>query len=124
MPYRVRSEGASFLVTEQVNKREAEIEKRYGLLGMLGPVLIVPGTLAQIAGVLLTSFPAALVSRGRRRRLRREGRRRAEACLGLLRGLNGRNLCLQSGDAVLRYPRCPLRVDGLRPPHVVRAQGP
>jgi hypothetical protein len=54
MPYRVRSEGASFLVTEQVNKREAEIEKRYGLLGMLGPVLIVPGTLAQIAGVLLT----------------------------------------------------------------------
>ena len=72
----------------------------------------------------LRCVTSAVVRRGHRRRLRRDGRRRAEGCLPLWRGLNGRNLCRQSGDAVLRYLRCPLRVDGLRTPHVVRAQGP
>jgi hypothetical protein len=53
MPYRVRSEGATYLVTEDVNKREIAMERRYDWLGKLGLVLIVLGTLAQIAGALL-----------------------------------------------------------------------
>jgi hypothetical protein len=53
MPYRVRTEGATYLITEAVDKREVTTERRYDLLGKLGLVLIVTGTAAQIAGALL-----------------------------------------------------------------------
>jgi hypothetical protein len=53
MPYRVRSEGLSYLVTENVDKREAAAEKLYDWLGWLGLVLIVIGTGAQITAVFL-----------------------------------------------------------------------
>ena len=54
MPYRVRSEGFSYYVTEEPDKREATAEKLYDRLGWVGLILIVTGTGAQIAAVLLT----------------------------------------------------------------------
>ena len=53
MPYRVRSEGYSYLVTDNADKHEAATDKRYDLLGKLGLVLIVAGTGAQIVAALL-----------------------------------------------------------------------
>jgi hypothetical protein len=53
MPYRVRSEGLSYLVTENVDKHEAAAEKLYDWLGWVGLVLIVIGTGAQITAVFL-----------------------------------------------------------------------
>jgi hypothetical protein len=53
MPYRVRTEGATYLITEDVDKREVTTERRYDLLGKLGLFLVVAGTAAQIAGALL-----------------------------------------------------------------------
>jgi len=53
MPYRVRTEGVNYLITEDVDKREVATERRYDLLGKLGLLLIVTGTVAQIAGALL-----------------------------------------------------------------------
>ena len=53
MPYRVRTEGATHYVTEDVDKRVIATERRYDLLGKLGLFLIVAGTAAQIAGALL-----------------------------------------------------------------------
>lgn len=52
MPYRVRSEGLSYLVTEQADKREVAIERWYGLLGWFGVILIVLGTAAQILAAI------------------------------------------------------------------------
>jgi hypothetical protein len=54
MPYRVRTEGVSYYVTEDVDKREVATERRYDSLGKLGLFLIVTGTAAQILGALLT----------------------------------------------------------------------
>jgi len=52
MPYRVRSEGLSYYVTETADKDKLAAERRYDLLGKLGLVLIVLGTLAQITATL------------------------------------------------------------------------
>jgi hypothetical protein len=54
MPYRVRTEGVSYLITEDIDKREVATEWRYDWLGKLGLFLIVAGTAAQILGALLT----------------------------------------------------------------------
>jgi hypothetical protein len=54
MPYRVRTEGVSYYVTEDEDKREIATEQRYDLLGKIGLFLILTGTAAQIAGALLT----------------------------------------------------------------------
>jgi hypothetical protein len=53
MPYRVRTEGVGYLITQDVDKREVTTERRYDLLGKLGLLLIVAGTLAQIGAVLM-----------------------------------------------------------------------
>jgi hypothetical protein len=49
MPYRVRTGG----VSSQVDPKEARAERREGVLGWIGLILIVLGTAAQIAAVLL-----------------------------------------------------------------------
>jgi hypothetical protein len=53
MPYRVRSGGLNFYVTENVDEGEIASERRYDRLGLLGLILIVLGTLAQITATLL-----------------------------------------------------------------------
>jgi hypothetical protein len=53
MPFRVRTEGASYQLREEVDQTAIAAERRYGVLGWVGLVLIVIGTGAQIAASLI-----------------------------------------------------------------------
>ncbi len=46
MPHRVRTEGATYFATEDVDKRAVATERRYDWLCKLGLFLIVTGTAA------------------------------------------------------------------------------
>lgn len=49
MPFRVRTDGATYLVTHQVDESEQALERRYERLGWLGFALVSIGTALQIA---------------------------------------------------------------------------
>ena len=53
MPYRVSTGGSSIYVSSSTDPHELAMEQRYKRLGLLGLVLIVLGTIAQIAAVFL-----------------------------------------------------------------------
>jgi hypothetical protein len=55
MPYRVRTGGSSIYVSSTSDPKEARAERRDGVFGWLGLILIIPGTAAQIAAVICTS---------------------------------------------------------------------
>ena len=55
MPFRVPTGGYSFLITETPDQKELAAERLYWWLGLLGLVLIVVGTAAQIAAAFLSS---------------------------------------------------------------------
>jgi hypothetical protein len=50
MPYEIRRGGARYIQFEQIDPTQVGREARYGVLGWSGLVLIVIGTLFQIAG--------------------------------------------------------------------------
>jgi hypothetical protein len=50
MPYRVRSGGQSYIVTEQTNAEEKVKDALFSKLGFAGLVLIALGTFLQIVG--------------------------------------------------------------------------
>lgn len=49
MPFRVRTDGATNLITHQVDETEKALERRYSALGWVGFVLVTVGTALQIA---------------------------------------------------------------------------
>ena len=54
MPYRVRTEGETYLVLNgPLNQKEIKADRRYDRWGKLGLVLIVLGTIAQIGALFL-----------------------------------------------------------------------
>ena len=53
MPFRVRTGGSSMYVSSQVDPNEARAERRAGVLGWIGLILIVLGTAAQITVIFL-----------------------------------------------------------------------
>lgn len=50
MPFRVRTDGVTYLITHQVDDNEKALERRYTMLGWLGFALVTVGTGLQIAG--------------------------------------------------------------------------
>jgi hypothetical protein len=48
MPFRVRTGGSAFYVTERTDEKEKRAERIYDILGWLGVTLVVLGTLSQI----------------------------------------------------------------------------
>ena len=48
MPYRIRRGGVSFLALEQRDTADLKQERLYDLLGLIGLVLVIAGTLCQI----------------------------------------------------------------------------
>ena len=55
MPYRARTGGSSIYVASSSDPREATFERRYEMLGWLGLLLVVLGTISQIVGAVLIS---------------------------------------------------------------------
>ncbi len=55
MPYRVPTGGSSIYVSSSVDPHQLAEERRYKRLGILGLVLIVVGTAAQIVAALFPS---------------------------------------------------------------------
>lgn len=53
MPYQVRTGGAIYLVAEQPDEKEKALERRYDVLGWIGLILVILGTLFQIAANVL-----------------------------------------------------------------------
>jgi hypothetical protein len=53
MPFRVRTGGFSSYVTENSDPKEVRAERWYDVLGGVGLVLIVLGTIAQIVGAII-----------------------------------------------------------------------
>ena len=56
MPFRVRTGGASIYVASSSDPLQEALEKRDAKLGMLGLLLVVLGTICQIAGAVLSSI--------------------------------------------------------------------
>jgi hypothetical protein len=56
MPYRVRSEGDVYLVTGEKNQADRKQERLYAILGWVGLVLVVLGTISQIKAALIGAF--------------------------------------------------------------------
>jgi hypothetical protein len=54
MPYRVRSGGVTYLITENTDKEDVRLDKRYTVLGWIGLVFAIAGTLCQIAANIPT----------------------------------------------------------------------
>jgi hypothetical protein len=52
MPYRVRTRGQPIRVAISSDPRAAALERRYDILGWLGLLLIVLGTICQIVGAV------------------------------------------------------------------------
>jgi hypothetical protein len=50
MPFRVASGGVTYLITEQVDEREKDVDRRYKLLGYIGLALAIAGGLMQAYG--------------------------------------------------------------------------
>jgi hypothetical protein len=53
MPYRVRTRGQVGRVINGLDQKAIKLERRYDVLGKLGLVLIVHGTIAQIVGAVI-----------------------------------------------------------------------
>ena len=53
MPYRVRTVGSQIRVTISNDPRAAALERRYTMVGWLGLLLLVLGTICQIVGTFL-----------------------------------------------------------------------
>jgi hypothetical protein len=49
MPYRVRTGGVDYIITETTNEDEVKADRLYGILGWVGLVFAILGTLCQIA---------------------------------------------------------------------------
>jgi hypothetical protein len=49
MPYRVRTGGVNYIITEQIDESELKTDRWYEFLGWVGLVMAVGGTLCQIA---------------------------------------------------------------------------
>jgi hypothetical protein len=47
MPFRVPTEGVTFVVTRQIDRKEKALYRRYKFLGYIGLVLVVVGTFCQ-----------------------------------------------------------------------------
>ncbi len=58
MPFRVRTEGVTYLITEGVDEAEKAVDRRYTMLGYVGLLLVIVGTLFQMYG----SFFSGVVS--------------------------------------------------------------
>lgn len=54
MPYRVRTDGASYFIREEIDHSERAKDRRYAFFGYVGLVLIVLGTAFQIVGAWLS----------------------------------------------------------------------
>ena len=52
MPYRVRTGGANYYVAEQNDPIEQKQERIYAVLGWIGIILVIAGTLCQIKASL------------------------------------------------------------------------
>jgi hypothetical protein len=50
MPFRVRSDGVTYLITEQVDEKEKKIDRRYEVFGYAGLLLALIGGLMQAYG--------------------------------------------------------------------------
>ena len=50
MPFRVRSEGVTYLITEGVDEKEKQIDRRYEVFGYAGLLLALIGGLMQAHG--------------------------------------------------------------------------
>jgi hypothetical protein len=50
MPFRVRSEGVTYLITEGVDEKEKQIDRRYEVFGYAGLLLALIGGLMQAYG--------------------------------------------------------------------------
>jgi hypothetical protein len=50
MPSRVRSEGVTYIITEQVDEKEKQIDRRYEVFGYAGLLLALIGGLMQAYG--------------------------------------------------------------------------
>ena len=55
MPYRVRTRGQPIRVAISSDPRAATLERRYEMLGWLGLLLVVLGTMSQIVGAVLSA---------------------------------------------------------------------
>jgi hypothetical protein len=53
MPFRIRTDGYSFYAASREDPKERAKDRVYDLLGLLGLLLLVTGTLVQIAAVWL-----------------------------------------------------------------------
>ncbi|MEY2542060.1 MAG: hypothetical protein QOI22_1662 [Verrucomicrobiota bacterium] len=50
MPFRVRSEGVTYLITEEVDEKEKQIDRRYEVFGYAGLLMALIGGLMQAYG--------------------------------------------------------------------------
>jgi hypothetical protein len=48
MPFRVRTEGMTYVVLRAIDQAEKAIERRYTIFGYVGLVLVILGTVCQI----------------------------------------------------------------------------
>jgi hypothetical protein len=49
MPFRVRSGGVTYRITNQIDAKEVATERRYKIIGYFGLALLIMGTVLQIA---------------------------------------------------------------------------
>jgi hypothetical protein len=54
MPYRVRTGGVNYIITEEIDESELKTDRRYEFYGWVGLVFAVAGTLCQIAANIPT----------------------------------------------------------------------
>jgi len=54
MPFKVKTGGATYIITDHVDEEERRAEARYAIYGYLGLAAIITGTLAQIASIWMT----------------------------------------------------------------------
>ena len=48
MPFRVKTGGVTYIITEQVDEAERKLDARYELYGYFGLFAVIAGTIAQI----------------------------------------------------------------------------
>jgi hypothetical protein len=52
MPYRIRSGGAEYLISEQTDQNEKDLDSKYDKMGWVGLGAIIFGTIFQIIGAV------------------------------------------------------------------------